>query len=1273
MFQVSGFISPETRAILIICQRLKGAIDSRIAEEQARQRAAVNSASPSRSGSTSGRRSLPRNLSPSKRPRPREKAELATEKGPDPTEFDSDFTLEDDSANIGAFKNEVSKLVAKEQKLETEALLMGAPETGITMEIDEGAMPAQGLGEVSTEVRVKLRKLERIESKYQELLGAYRLAHARVQTIEPFEASLRENTPLTSISDPGALLEYLKQVNLKSDMAVEELKRVTAERDRYRNQFGESEKEAQALRAEVSNFKQLERTPDLATEQPAVSQKSYDLSNTQELARAVAVDSTAPVKSPTPSTSSRLPSFSLFSPKSKAVKSPQEDKDTSEEFFSYDSELPRLEAELQERQTEIADLKKQISTLQADLSVARESTEGMVQNLEAATRELQTLRDVNEKLEAGRRQLPNAIENLEQKTPSLMSPRVALSQEDPALGSQLMDTEATLEEKDRALASTSKAEEERETEVAVIGRDTHELYNELAQKDTAVKEPEDSSAIAQSAEWQQDNQPGSELVMALKDIRNKSDIETKSLLELKTPNDREAEARRKLTDEAVDRCVTHAAEQPSTKYFGFVNDGEFSLSGDAPNAFRQFATTLKNARPELYEAIISLEKKSVSSLEASPAPSDTTKMKKRRKKKKKNGLQGSVAGDAILAYDIPAKITETLDEAEVKAQRPNVLQSTKTQDVEERIKDLETQIQQKDTTIYRLNTRLKDQDVLIEEIDTLRDDLVHQGEGNVQARDALKVARDDKSACEKRVADVEKELADLKARSAAGSADSERAQNDLLSALEDLKSKATALQRDLAAAEQLAASRFKDIADLRELLSQAQSELRSLRSELAELRPIKDDLRNKDGELTRLESRHEDLKADIKSLSRKIAEKDAEVKTLWRKLGDECDARIKKEEELQFVRAELLSAQEAMEAAKDSQKKASDDLSSAKADQGTLQGTIRGLEAAISKHVMEAESLKQQVDLKISLHESSQAMVTGLKEQTLELSTQARETSNRADSLEEELAEAQKMLSERSREGEIMRSLLAEEQGRTSTKIREMKEHMEFAIEERDRIEDEASTSNRRMAREVENLRHETRESTRSLKAVEEEKEELERSQRDLRLERDQREAAQESAQSEAQMTIQRLREALDHRDRESMELERQKADTKRMREEVQERVEHLQKANKALTDELRSIQQQRKATVRLTSGIETGAPSSRSSLDSGARNARNDGVVGSPPPNVHDRLRGGHSSTPTAPNGSVIDYVYLKNVLLQFLEQKDKGHQKQLIPVLGMLLNFDR
>lgn len=37
-----------------------------------------------------------------------------------------------------------------------------------------------------------------------------------------------------------------------------------------------------------------------------------------------------------------------------------------------------------------------------------------------------------------------------------------------------------------------------------------------------------------------------------------------------------------------------------------------------------------------------------------------------------------------------------------------------------------------------------------------------------------------------------------------------------------------------------------------------------------------------------------------------------------------------------------------------------------------------------------------------------------------------------------------------------------------------------------------------------------------------------------------------------------------------------------------------------------------------------------------------------------------------------MVNMDYLKNVLLRFLEQRDKKTQLQLVPVLGMLLKFD-
>ena len=93
------------------------------------------------------------------------------------------------------------------------------------------------------------------------------------------------------------------------------------------------------------------------------------------------------------------------------------------------------------------------------------------------------------------------------------------------------------------------------------------------------------------------------------------------------------------------------------------------------------------------------------------------------------------------------------------------------------------------------------------------------------------------------------------------------------------------------------------------------------------------------------------------------------------------------------------------------------------------------------------------------------------------------------------------------------------------------------------------------------------------------------------------------------------------------------------------------------MTDDLRALQNAK------TRAMDSGVPSSRSSIDSGPSRSR----LTSPAP----------ASRPAdAANGQAggsMDYFYLKNVLLQFLEQKDKNHQKQLVPVLAKLLHFDR
>ena len=99
------------------------------------------------------------------------------------------------------------------------------------------------------------------------------------------------------------------------------------------------------------------------------------------------------------------------------------------------------------------------------------------------------------------------------------------------------------------------------------------------------------------------------------------------------------------------------------------------------------------------------------------------------------------------------------------------------------------------------------------------------------------------------------------------------------------------------------------------------------------------------------------------------------------------------------------------------------------------------------------------------------------------------------------------------------------------------------------------------------------------------------------------------------------------------------------------------------MVDEIRSLQ-----TAKIQR-LKSDGHSSRSSTEYSSRQERLDSPTPKGTSSFTALTDSSNGQTPPTP----IDYVYLKNVLLQFLEQKDKKHQMQLIPVLGMLLHFDR
>ena len=148
-----------------ILQRLREAIDSRIAEEQARQKSAQDSLS----RSNSARQPSSRNLSPSRRPnRPRRNTGTPV-RGPDPTEFEPEFTIGDDEASSRSATPQQdppssSKGTPEQNAGEDKSTAEESPN-------GKDAAPAsetkQSPSELPAEVKVKLRKLSKMETRYQ--------------------------------------------------------------------------------------------------------------------------------------------------------------------------------------------------------------------------------------------------------------------------------------------------------------------------------------------------------------------------------------------------------------------------------------------------------------------------------------------------------------------------------------------------------------------------------------------------------------------------------------------------------------------------------------------------------------------------------------------------------------------------------------------------------------------------------------------------------------------------------------------------------------------------------------------------------------------------------------------------------------------------------------------------------------------------------------------------------------------------------------------------
>lgn len=297
------------------------------------------------------------------------------------------------------------------------------------------------------------------------MLRSYRIAHGRATSIEPFERALRENTPLTTIKDPDALTEYLNQLNLKGDMVMDELKRVSTEKEDFKKKYDAADKEITELKEKVAALEAAKTAAenDIAgkTEDTAAAEPVKEEVGTQTSPQ------TSAVKSPVQSV------MGLFSPKQKPIKDEDVDKEDGEDLFSYDNEIPQLQADVELKNQEIQKLQSEVESLRTELATAKENSASLAENLEKASRELSESRDDSAVKESLQTQV--SARDIEIKT---LTERLGKSEE------QLKELEAQLEKEKAATTAVIKDKEERLAETCA-------LYSEL---ETGLKKVTEAKA-----------------------------------------------------------------------------------------------------------------------------------------------------------------------------------------------------------------------------------------------------------------------------------------------------------------------------------------------------------------------------------------------------------------------------------------------------------------------------------------------------------------------------------------------------------------------------------------------------------------------------------------------------------------------------------------------------------------------------------------------------------------------------------------------------------
>ncbi|KAI5967713.1 IMH1 [Candida margitis] len=234
------------------------------------------------------------------------------------------------------------------------------------------------LDELPPAIKSKMKKFAKYEEKYPVLLEAYKVEKRKTELIKIFENVLKENTPVSSISDARTLVEYLNGLNEKTKMQNNEIRKLTKENsvltfkiakyeeegeDTLFRKIEDLKKENDGLKKQVSDHESKIKT--LNEEKDKLEKRLEEKDKlTDEQAKVEKEESVAQNESETPSGDND------YKENIKELKSKLLDKD--KELEDVRVKLQRANKSLEEKKDEIEDLRDSMKDIGNDLVTAKD-------------------------------------------------------------------------------------------------------------------------------------------------------------------------------------------------------------------------------------------------------------------------------------------------------------------------------------------------------------------------------------------------------------------------------------------------------------------------------------------------------------------------------------------------------------------------------------------------------------------------------------------------------------------------------------------------------------------------------------------------------------------------------------------------------------------------------------------------------------------------------------------------------------------------------------